>query len=125
MTDEQRIKHDGSWMPRFSEIIVIATVALVCAVGAWGASKLMRKAYQSAAVVMMAEPADGGALSALASQIGGVTALLGAGGGGSDKLNEALATLRSHRLAREFLSADGRLSILEAAVWPMDRSKLP
>lgn len=112
-------------MLRFPELLAIGVVALVCAVGAWVASKSMKKAYQSSAVVMMAGQAEGGALSALASQIGGVTALLGTGGGTSDKLNEALATLRSHWLARTFISADDRLTVLEAAVWPADRSKLP
>jgi uncharacterized protein involved in exopolysaccharide biosynthesis len=112
-------------IPPLHQLAAIAAASLLCGAAAWVASKFMDKAYLASTTVMMAGEQDRSALGAFANQLSGVTALLGAANiGTGDKLNEALATLRSHRLALAFLAEGERLVTLEKGLWPdLDRSQ--
>lgn len=96
-----------------SQLLWALLVGLVFAVAAWALSKQMRRAYRADVIVMMAESAESTSLAGLANQFGGVAALLGSSFAPAERLNEALATLRSRRVVVEFLRANDRLAQLQ------------
>jgi uncharacterized protein involved in exopolysaccharide biosynthesis len=95
-------------------VIAVAVAAIVCAFMAWTASKSLRRAYMSQVAVMISVGSGNDAMSLLANQLGGVASLLGVGSAGSTGMNEALAILRSRRLAATFLADGDRLANVAA-----------
>lgn len=99
------------WKLLLAVLIVTAGVGLI-------ASFLLGKRYQAELVAMPRTGyGQGGLLNALGGQLGGLADLAGIGmqdGGGRA---EAVATLRSHLLARQMIQQDDLLPVLFSSDW--------
>lgn len=82
------------------------------------ASFLLSKRYQGEVVAMpRAGYGHGGLLNSLSGQLGGLAELAGVGMGEGSARAEAVATLRSHLLAREMIQQDDLLPVLFSSDW--------
>jgi uncharacterized protein involved in exopolysaccharide biosynthesis len=93
--------------------MIVAAVALVTGIALWGWSKTFEKAWGAETNIMIVKDGDRDSLAGVAGQLGGVAALLGGAAGGRD-INEALAALRSRKLALEFLMHDKRIDAIQS-----------
>ncbi|MFB2726371.1 Wzz/FepE/Etk N-terminal domain-containing protein [Shewanella mangrovisoli] len=110
----------GKWF-----IIVITAVFAVASVGF---AILQPNIYKSEALLAPASEEQGGGLSALASQFGGLASLAGVnlgGKGGADKTQLAIEVLKSRQFTSEFIQKHNILAELMAAKkWDRDNDKI-
>ncbi len=82
------------------------------------ASWLLGKRFQAEVVAMPRSGyGQGGLLGSLGGQLGGLAQLAGLGAGAGGARAEAVATLRSHLLARQMIEQDDLLPVLFSSDW--------
>ncbi|MGL5668109.1 MAG: Wzz/FepE/Etk N-terminal domain-containing protein [Shewanella sp.] len=110
----------GKWLI-IAIIVVFAIASVVFAI-------LQPNIYKSEALLAPASEEQGGGLSALASQFGGLASLAGVnlgGKGGTDKTELAIEVLRSRQFTSEFIQKHNILADLMAAEkWDRDADKI-
>ncbi|MEL4280067.1 Wzz/FepE/Etk N-terminal domain-containing protein [Shewanella mangrovisoli] len=110
----------GKWL-----IIAITTVFAIASVVF---AILQPNIYKSEALLAPASEEQGGGLSALASQFGGLASLAGVnlgGKGGTDKTQLAIEVLKSRQFTSDFITKHNILADLMAAKkWDRDSDKL-
>ncbi|QXN23796.1 Wzz and GNVR domain-containing protein [Shewanella putrefaciens] len=110
----------GKWL-----IIAITTVFAIASVVF---AILQPNIYKSEALLAPASEEQGGGLSALASQFGGLASLAGVnlgGKGGTDKTQLAIEVLKSRQFTSEFIQKHNILADLMAAKkWVQDTDKI-
>lgn len=103
----------------------IAGGAVLGAAVMLGVSFLIRPIYRAEIVVIPASDSkDGGVLSSLQSEFGGLASLAGInlGASGGDMKTLALATLRSRSLIEEFIREKGLLAVLFSKKWDAEKN---
>jgi uncharacterized protein involved in exopolysaccharide biosynthesis len=101
---------------------IVLGAVLVAAVVAAIISLQMRKTYRAQALIAPVAQNSGGAMNALRSEFGGLAALAGIDlGSSSGRQEEALATLSSTGLAREFIKEEKLLPTLYDEQWDEKR----
>lgn len=107
---------------------IILAVTAVFAIGAVVFAIKQPNIYKSEALLAPASEEQGGGLSALASQFGGLASLAGVNlgsKGGTDKTELAIEVLKSRQFTSEFIQKHNILADLMAAVkWDRDADKL-
>lgn len=107
---------------------IILAVTAVFAIGAVVFAIKQPNIYKSEALLAPASEEQGGGLSALASQFGGLASLAGVnlgGKGGTDKTELAIQVLKSRQFTSEFIQKHNILADLMAAEkWDRDADKL-
>jgi uncharacterized protein involved in exopolysaccharide biosynthesis len=99
------------WKWLLSVLIISAGMGLA-------ASMLLGKRYQAEVVAMpRSNYGQSGLLNSLGGQLGGLAQLAGLGMGAGGERAEAVATLRSHLLARQMIEQDQLLPVLFSSDW--------
>ncbi|MGL4186138.1 MAG: Wzz/FepE/Etk N-terminal domain-containing protein, partial [Thiotrichaceae bacterium] len=110
----------GKWL--------IAAITAIFAIAAVAFAILQPNIYKSEALLAPASEAQGGGLSALASQFGGLASLAGVnlgGKGGTDKTELAIEVLKSRQFTSEFIQKHNILADLMAAEkWDRDADNI-
>jgi uncharacterized protein involved in exopolysaccharide biosynthesis len=110
----------GKWL--------IIGITAVFAIASVAFAILQPNIYKSEALLAPASEEQGGGLSALASQFGGLASLAGVnlgGKGGTDKTQLAIEVLKSRQFTSDFIQKHNILADLMAAVkWDRDADKL-
>jgi uncharacterized protein involved in exopolysaccharide biosynthesis len=110
------------WRSKWLILLVSACAALL----ALGAAQLMPVKYDAVILLSPVSSQSGsnklGALSEVASSLGGLGSLVGLGGGGNEQKAEAIATLQSEALTESFIRDNDLLPVLYAKQWD-DRTK--
>lgn len=110
----------GKWL--------IIAITAVFAIASVAFAILQPNIYKSEALLAPASEEQGGGLSALASQFGGLASLAGVnlgGKGGTDKTHLAIEVLKSRQFTSEFIQKHNILADLMAAEkWDRDADKL-
>ncbi len=131
--DEDEINLLDYWrvLMRYKWLIVVIT--LLSTTAAVIHALLADEVFESEVVFMPANE-EGGGLSGMAGQFGGLAALAGVNlGGGGGKTEEALATLSSRAFTVEFINELELMPILYAGLWnaaakqwiPTDKKEIP
>lgn len=106
----------------------IIAITMVFAIASVGLALYLPNIYKSEALLAPASEEQGGGLSALASQFGGLASLAGVnlrGKGGTDKTELAIEVLKSRQFTSEFIQKHNILADLMAAKkWDRDSDKL-
>lgn len=106
----------------------IIAITMVFAIASVGLALYLPNIYKSEALLAPASEEQGGGLSALASQFGGLASLAGVnlgGKGGTDKTQLAIEVLKSRQFTSEFIQKHNILADLMAAKkWDRDSDKL-
>ena len=110
----------GKWL--------IIAITAIFAIGAVIFALMQPNTYKSEALLAPASEEQGGGLSALAGQFGGLASMAGinlGGGGGVDKTQMAIEVLKSRQFASQFIQNHNILPDLMAAErWDMANDKL-
>ena len=110
----------GKWL--------IIAITAVFAIASVGLALYLPNIYKSEALLAPASEEQGGGLSALASQFGGLASLAGVnlgGKGGIDKTQLAIEVLKSRQFTSEFIQKHNILTDLMAAKkWDRDTDKI-
>ncbi len=110
----------GKWL--------IIAITAVFAIASVGLALYLPNIYKSEALLAPASEEQGGGLSALASQFGGLASLAGVnlgGKGGTDKTQLAIEVLKSRQFTSEFIQKHNILADLMAAKkWDRDTDKI-
>ncbi len=110
----------GKWL--------IIAITAVFAIGSVALALYLPNIYKSEALLAPAAEEQGGGLSALASQFGGLASLAGVnlgGKGGTDKTQLAIEVLKSRQFTSDFIQKHNILADLMAAEkWDRDTDKL-
>ncbi|ABM24304.1 lipopolysaccharide biosynthesis protein [Shewanella sp. W3-18-1] len=106
----------------------IIGITAVFAIASVGLALYLPNIYKSEALLAPASEEQGGGLSALASQFGGLASLAGVnlgGKGGTDKTQLAIEVLKSRQFTSEFIQKHNILADLMAAKkWDRDADKI-
>ncbi|MDT3278987.1 Wzz/FepE/Etk N-terminal domain-containing protein [Shewanella scandinavica] len=107
---------------------LIIAITAVFAIGSVALALYLPNIYKSEALLAPAAEEQGGGLSALASQFGGLASLAGVnlgGKGGTDKTQLAIEVLKSRQFTGEFIQKHNILpSLMAAKKWDRDADKL-
>ncbi|MDT3296878.1 Wzz/FepE/Etk N-terminal domain-containing protein [Shewanella sp. SP2S2-6] len=110
----------GKWL--------IIAITAVFAIGSVVFAIMQPNIYKSEALLAPASEQQGGGLSALASQFGGLASLAGVnlgGKGGTDKTQLAIEVLKSRQFTSDFIQKHNILAVLMAAKkWDRDQDKV-
>ncbi|MDF0533009.1 Wzz/FepE/Etk N-terminal domain-containing protein [Shewanella sp. A32] len=108
--------------------ILIIAITLVFAIGAVALALWMPNIYKSEALLAPAEEAQGGGLSALANQFGGLASLAGINlgkNGGADKTELAIEVMQSRKFTSDFIEKHHILPELMAVdKWSLSDNKI-
>jgi uncharacterized protein involved in exopolysaccharide biosynthesis len=107
---------------------LIIAITILFAVGSVAIALLMPNIYKSEALLAPAEEAQGGGLSALANQFGGLASLAGINlgkSGGTDKTELAIEVMKSRKFTSDFIEKHHILPELMAVdKWSLSDNKI-